>query len=197
MRKTKNMNRSTRRTRAAIQKAMLAAMDEKPISSITVQEIINTANVCRTTFYAHYEDINDLVKSIGDEIIDQVGANIQSISISSDNLNELPVFTSILNAYYEHADTIRLLISENGDPTFNERMQERIYQAISDLRRQYDDEIVDEKRLLYYSYYVIGGGISVLNKLIRSHQEWNPEMAKYFLNDMASYGQSVIMKKIV
>ena len=87
MRKTKNMNRSTRRTRAAIQKAMLAAMDEKPISSITVQEIINTANVCRTTFYAHYEDINDLVKSIGDEIIDQVGANIQSISISSDNLN--------------------------------------------------------------------------------------------------------------
>ena len=130
MRKTKNMNRSTRRTRAAIQKAMLAAMDEKPISSITVQEIINTANVCRTTFYAHYEDINDLVKSIGDEIIDQVGANIQSISISSDNLNELPVFTSILNAYYEHADTIRLLISENGDPTFNERMQERIYQAM-------------------------------------------------------------------
>lgn len=197
MRKTKNMNRSTRRTRAAIQNAMLAAMDEKPISSITVQEIINTANVCRTTFYAHYEDINDLVKSIGDEIIDQVGASIQSISISSDNLNELPVFTSILNAYNEHADTIRLLISENGDPTFNERMQERIYQAISDLRRQYDDEIVDEERLLYYSYYVIGGGISVLNKLIRSHQEWNPEMAKYFFNDMASYGQSVIMKKIV
>lgn len=40
------------------------------IADLTVQKIANRAELNRTTFYLHYQDINDLLKQITDEIID-------------------------------------------------------------------------------------------------------------------------------
>lgn len=39
-------------------------MDEKPMEKITVSEIIERANVGRSTFYSHFEDVYDLYDQI-------------------------------------------------------------------------------------------------------------------------------------
>ena len=191
MRKIKNMNRSTRRTRAAIRDALLASIAQKPISDITVQEIIDHANVCRTTFYAHFRDINDLVNTVGDEIIDELGDELASLCYTPDQGSDFPTVASVVRIYAEYADTIRLLNSPNGDLTFNARMQERIYSSISDLRRAYDPIHFNEDRHRLYSCYVISGGISVLNALLDSRRSWDPDHAERIFGDMAAYGQRV------
>lgn len=191
MKKVTNMNRSTRRTRAAIRNALLNAIEQKPISSVTVQEIIDNANICRTTFYAHYRDVQDLVKTIGDEIIDEVGEHLSGSRYSEDQGCVYPTIASVVHTYAENAETIRLLNGPNGDPSFNSRMQEKIYSIISDLRRQFDPSHFNELHHRLYSFYVISGGISVMNDLLYNRIEWDPEQLIEVFCSMASHGQKV------
>ena len=191
MRKNMNSNRSTRRTRAAIRNALLKAMETKPIAEITVQEIIDEANVCRTTFYAHYRDIQELVHSIGDDVIDEVGEQLSAMRYHEDQGTNFPTITSVVQTYADNAYTIRLLNSPNGDPTFNTRMQNRIYEVIAALRRDYDPDHFNEEHHRLYSHYVISGGISVMNELLTSRKDWDPVAAGKVFGEMAAYGQRV------
>jgi AcrR family transcriptional regulator len=56
-------DRRIRRTRALLQNALTSLMIEKGYESITVQEIIERADVGRATFYAHFADKRTLLTS--------------------------------------------------------------------------------------------------------------------------------------
>jgi AcrR family transcriptional regulator len=49
-----------RRTRSRLGSALIALMQEKPIDEITVQQVLDRADVGRSTFYVHYSGTNDL-----------------------------------------------------------------------------------------------------------------------------------------
>jgi AcrR family transcriptional regulator len=53
-------DRRIRQTRDALGDALVALMQERDFSTITVQHVLDRAGVGRSTFYAHYRDKNDL-----------------------------------------------------------------------------------------------------------------------------------------
>ena len=59
----KGEDRRVRRTRTLLQSALTSLMIEKGYESITVQEIIERADVGRATFYAHFADKRTLLTS--------------------------------------------------------------------------------------------------------------------------------------
>src|SRR3954467_12831022 len=63
MREEKRTDRRSRRTRHMLEDALVDLMLEKRYDTITVQEIIDRANVGRSTFYAHYLDKEDLLQT--------------------------------------------------------------------------------------------------------------------------------------
>ena len=69
----KQVNESDRRvirTRAELIQALHALIQEKPYERITVQDILDRANIGRTTFYTHFLDKDDLlVSAIPDDIL--------------------------------------------------------------------------------------------------------------------------------
>jgi AcrR family transcriptional regulator len=73
-REGKRDDRRSRRTRKLLIEAFMALMLEKRYDSITVQEIIDRANVGRSTFYAHYQDKDDLRQ-------DQVAELVSNLSM--------------------------------------------------------------------------------------------------------------------
>lgn len=54
-------DRRVQRTRQMLQHALLALMQEQGYDTVTVQDIIDRANVGRSTFYAHFKDKEDLL----------------------------------------------------------------------------------------------------------------------------------------
>jgi len=63
MAKKKTVDRRLQRTRALLQEAMKSMIVEKGYEAVTVQDIIDRANVGRSTFYAHFADKENLLLS--------------------------------------------------------------------------------------------------------------------------------------
>ena len=60
-------SRRTRYTRKAMQDALIDLMRERPLGSITIKALCEQADVNRSTFYAHYDSIEELLHDIEDE----------------------------------------------------------------------------------------------------------------------------------
>lgn len=63
--------RSALRSRRFIRQSFLELLKEKRPEKITVTDIVNRADVNRSTFYAHYADVRALVEEIQREFVEQ------------------------------------------------------------------------------------------------------------------------------
>ena len=194
MRKVSRDNRSTRRTRSAIREALAEMLAVKPLGKITVQELIDRANICRTTFYAHYEDIYDLLSEVENDILSEIREGLEGLDQAPIRVEEqYPAIEAVVAVYAKHEKLIRLLNGPNGDPAFDARLQDTIYQLTRDLRKVKEGDAFDEERHRLYSCYVISGGISVLNRMLSANLPINPKEAGRVLGAMAAAGERVFL----
>ncbi len=76
MRNTK-ADRRSQRTRQLVHTALIELMLERRYDEITVQDIIDRANVGRSTFYAHYLDKEDLLVSGFTQVLDALRQHME------------------------------------------------------------------------------------------------------------------------
>lgn len=62
------MDRRVKKSRAAIYQAFISLLNQKSYESITVQEIIDLADVGRSTFYSHFETKEALLEELCQEL---------------------------------------------------------------------------------------------------------------------------------
>lgn len=66
--KTEKHDRRSERTRRLLGEALTSLMRERRYADLTVQDILDRANIGRSTFYAHYWDKEDLLTSQVEEM---------------------------------------------------------------------------------------------------------------------------------
>src|SRR6266705_7027751 len=75
--KMRKEDRRVRRTRESLHDALISLALEKNYDSITVQEILDRADVGRSTFYVHFSDKNELLISEMDNLREELSAAIE------------------------------------------------------------------------------------------------------------------------
>jgi AcrR family transcriptional regulator len=100
-------DRRVQRTRELLQKALLDLISEHGYDAITVQGIVDRANVARTTFYVHYSSKDDLFLSCHEVIVsDFKTGTLSSHPLSPEELLS-PQTPPALIAAYQHLDEAR------------------------------------------------------------------------------------------
>ena len=92
-----------------IKRALSVLLSEKGLQSLTVSDLTRRANVSRGTFYLHYTDKFDLMRSLTDATID----DLSSILREPDNL---PLDTQV--EVVPRATVVKLLEYIRSDITF-------------------------------------------------------------------------------
>ena len=116
------MDRRQQKTRAAIFAAFSKLLAEKSYGKITVQEIIDTANIGRTTFYDHFETKDDLLKALCEELFGHIISSAADCThthglYSEGNAPE-SVFCHLLQHLQENENNILGLLSSESSEIF-------------------------------------------------------------------------------
>ena len=116
------MDRRQQKTRAAIFQAFIELLARKSYTRITVQEIIDLANVGRTTFYAHFETKDDLLKALCEtlfgHIISSAADCVHTHGLYSDGNAPESVFCHLLQHLQENDHNILDLLSCESSEIF-------------------------------------------------------------------------------
>lgn len=73
------MDLRIKKTKRAIRSAFFELIREKPLEKITVREIAERAEINKTTFYAHYETVYDLVDQLEQEAVAEVISQLSTV----------------------------------------------------------------------------------------------------------------------
>lgn len=125
------MDRRKRKTRKAIFDACVELLKEKEFQTITINEIVEKADINRGTFYLHFEDKYDMMKSFESEMIDTIKAVILN-NLPQNPTEELFIqsrhdtIVEILQCYQENKELLQLLLKSSHSNSFQIKLRETI-----------------------------------------------------------------------
>ncbi|MER2106863.1 MAG: TetR/AcrR family transcriptional regulator [Solibacillus sp.] len=124
------VDRRIQRTKAKIKEVFIALLQEMPFEKVTVRMITERANINRGTFYLHYLDKFDLLEQLEQEILCTIEAVMKEMQFDErDTLQEVkdkrfPFMVRILEFFQEEQAFLNVVLSEHGDPIFNEKIRQ-------------------------------------------------------------------------
>ena len=104
---SEKMDRRVRKTRAQMRAGLAYLMKTKSIKEITVKDLVEAADINRSTFYLHYTDIYTMLETIENDLICQVQTAIQ----------EYPLDPAHKDSSYPFISRMFAILDENRDIT--------------------------------------------------------------------------------
>lgn len=184
-----NSDHRARITKMLIRKAFMDLLSKKPIQSISIKELCETASINRGTFYKHYTDLYDLLHQIEEEMLEDFQNALKSLFVSdSAQVTPVDITTEIFRCLKENADICTVTLSEYGDKTFALKLinlgREKCVQAYS----QYFSSATP-KQIEYFYAFVSAGCIGLL-------QKWLSEGMATDAGEIATMAQDIMLKGI-
>jgi AcrR family transcriptional regulator len=127
-------DRRVRRTRELLRRAFLSLLQEKGYDRITVQDILDRADIGRSTFYAHYRDKDDLLRAGFEDIRAALAAERRAAEQGAESKRE---FLQPLLAVFQHVGRHRHFwepLSRKGGAELVSRI---LWESVSDLAREH------------------------------------------------------------
>jgi AcrR family transcriptional regulator len=172
------MDRRQKRTREAIYTAFGNLLSQKSYSAITVKEIIDLANIGRSTFYSHFETKDALLSSISDDLFDHVFI-LQGKGEEHEHSDSVTLQEQLAHFAY-HAKNNPLyhqLLTSSSSSLFYDDLQTRLVAYFVD-KLQFKNTQVP-RRFLVQS--VVSGFLNILEYWLQDGMKETPEeLEAYF-----------------
>ena len=131
--KARTTDRRIQRTRQLLHGSLMALIQEKGFEALSVQEIIDRANVGRATFYAHFDSKEDLLAS-GIETLRESLKERQRHARSADASDErLFAFSrEVFTHANEHRTVFRVMVGKRSGAVVQQLLQKMLVDLVRD-----------------------------------------------------------------
>jgi AcrR family transcriptional regulator len=123
-------DRRVGRTRRLLQEALRALILEKGYDHVTVQNVIDRADVARATFYAHYRDKDDLLLHGFEGLWNVVSPALEGFAeaehAGAASGGPLPPSRALVRHVAEHRALYRAFVRSRAGPLILKRVRERL-----------------------------------------------------------------------
>ena len=186
-------DRRVRRTRRALHDALLTLMIEKSYDAITVQDIIDRADVGRSTFYSHFIDKRDLLDS-GFEDLNQLLAQ-PSTSKARGREGILRFSLPLFEHAHAHQRLARALVARRGTSP----VQDRLHRVLRDTIRAELDELVTQRQGALRAddltvAYISGAFLAVISSWLDSAGDKSPEEVDALFHTLVDPGLRTVLQ---
>ncbi|KAA3648442.1 MAG: TetR/AcrR family transcriptional regulator [Chloroflexi bacterium] len=170
------MNRQYNRTNRMLRAALLELLDEKPYPKITVSDIVERADLSRSTFYVHFDTKDDLLCSFIEDILDEFFDILSMRNFETpDEAVDIEINVSLFRLWKESAEITRLVEATDIDLA----MMRSLTKA---WQRNYNEKIADKRPnttptlAVYLNRYLASSYFGILRYWIEEGMQRPPEL---------------------
>lgn len=180
------------RTRQALRQTLMELIREKGYETVSVEEIVQRADVARATFYLHYRDKEDLLLDEFNQLAQERVRELAQVSFAVwmpqngqlETVNEnlpTPPFRMIFQHAADHAELYRILLRNPNSNRLAVRIREIVDKSIHDF--------VEERMLQNPVPVRFGMPVELLaayfnGALMSSIDWWLDHMKEYSVDEM-------------
>lgn len=174
MNKSGNENRSVRNTKKKLRDGLMQLLSEKPVNEISVKDLTELADVNRGTFYFHYSDVYDMLRKIEDDFFTQFDHILEGFPPAATGNPIYPYLVAIFAFLGENHDFCRILLGQNGDIQFVNRVKQLVDDKCSYFWRQFVPD-ANAKRFEMYNAFIINGCVGLIQNWLDGGLRESPE----------------------
>ncbi len=157
----KKEDRRVRYTKMVLRESLIEILMEQEISSVTITQICERADINRATFYSHYSDQYDLLSQIAEEFLEDIGFFIVQFKIEKPGVEQIVLLEKIFDFLRENAKLCKILLSQKGNLDY----QKRIIMLIYDKELLLFQESRKKREETEYLYsFVLTGSVGIIQK---------------------------------
>lgn len=183
------LDRRVKKSRRALKDALVELMKRKDLEKISIKELCELADVNRSTFYANYEDINELLKAVHYELLDKVNQPIESKwwdKHEGDDEEAFLRFKEMIFVIMENKQNFLLFVNNNKNNAFELNFFQ-YYKEMQKIEEQ------DDYQNYLFTYHTMGYSAVIQSWLRGGCQLSCEEMARMLWDEAAPFHR--MMKK--
>ncbi|MCL2106771.1 MAG: TetR/AcrR family transcriptional regulator [Oscillospiraceae bacterium] len=180
-----NLNRKIQYTRMVLSDGLIELMKAKPFEKITVKELCERANVNRSTFYTHYEDIYALLRSIEEETLAWERGEMETLLGKWEEGKRATIrsLERLFECFVENRKYLQVLMSEKGSISFQKKFFFVAYQMNDFPAAQSRAAPPFEKEMRFL--FVVNGGVGIVQHWLKTGMKESPRAIAEILYDIA------------
>ena len=124
------LDRRQRKSRSALQAALLSLLEQEPYAAITVEQVIDEADVARATFYAHYQDKDALFTAVVEDCLRELTERVEPLAVLPNGFYDGRALLEVVWHALAHPALYRTVLTGAGGAHARRRMYEDLGAAV-------------------------------------------------------------------
>jgi AcrR family transcriptional regulator len=183
--KQHKQDRRSQRTYHLVSTAMMALLTEKRYEAITVQDILDRADIGRSTFYTHYYDKEDVLVSIAEQMLDVFNQRIQQAEAEHAILPGLELFRHV----QQQPQFFQVMLRGQGAEVLGKVGQTLLSRNIEhSLTSAFAGKRSPSVPLPVMSQYLAGAFVNLLKWWLEADMPYSPERMDEMFQQLAMPG---------
>ncbi|MBI5351995.1 MAG: TetR/AcrR family transcriptional regulator [Chloroflexi bacterium] len=185
-------DRRIQRTRKGLQDALLELILEKGFDAITVQDVIDRANVGRSTFYAHFQDKEDLLLSGFEHLRTEFERFFMEQTVTDESPWALSL--SMFQHAEGHRDLYKALAGKQGGNVALMHIQKYLYVY---LLEHLKEQLPKKKKNIspeILTHFIASSFISLLTWWLNNESSYSAAQMNDYFRQLVEPGVNLIMQ---